>query len=168
MNSDSIVVGRVVAPWGVKGELKVEVITDFPDRFSPEEQVYIDGSPVTIEMSRWHKGMVILKLANIDSVEAVEKIRGQFMEVPQGQVRSLSENEYYQFQVVGLEVWTTNGEFLGRITQILPTGNNDVYVVRSEDREVLIPAIDDVVKSVELEQGRIVIEVIEGLLQEQP
>lgn len=168
MDSDSIVVGRVVAPWGVKGELKVEVITDFPDRFSPEEQVYIDGSPVTIEMSRWHKGMVILKLANIDSVEAVEKIRGQFMEVPQGQVRSLSENEYYQFQVVGLEVWTTNGEFLGRITQILPTGNNDVYVVRSEDREVLIPAIDDVVKSVELEQGRIVIEVIEGLLQEQP
>ncbi|MGB2799218.1 MAG: ribosome maturation factor RimM [Dehalococcoidia bacterium] len=168
MDSDSIVVGRVVAPWGVKGELKVEVITDFPDRFSPEEQVYIDGSPVTIEMSRWHKGMVILKLANIDSVEAVEKIRGQFIEVPQGQVRSLSENEYYQFQVVGLEVWTTNGEFLGRITQILPTGNNDVYVVRSEDREVLIPAIDDVVKSVELEQGRIVIEVIEGLLQEQP
>ena len=164
MDSDSIVVGRVVAPWGVKGEMKVEVITDFPDRFSPEEQVYIDGSPVTIEMSKWHKGMVILKLAKIDSTEAVEKIRGQFMEVPQGQVRSLSENEYYQFQVVGLEVWTTDGEFLGRITQILPTGNNDVYVVRSEDREVLIPAIDDVVKSVELEQGRIVIEVIEGLL----
>jgi len=112
--------------------------------------------------------MVILKLAKIDSVEAVEKIRGQFMEVPQGQVRPLPENEYYQFQVVGLEVWTTDGEFLGRITQILPTGNNDVYVVRSDDREVLIPAIDDVVKSVELEQGRIVIEVIKGLLQEQP
>jgi len=167
MDSDSIVVGRVVAPWGVKGEMKVEVMTDFPDRFSPEEEVYIDGCPVTIERSRWHKGMVILKLAKIDSVEAVEKIRGQFMEVPQGQVRPLPENEYYQFQVVGLEVWTTDGEFLGRITQILPTGNNDVYVVRSEDREVLVPAIDDVVKSVELEQGRIVIEVIEGLLQGQ-
>lgn len=168
MDSDSIVVGRVVAPWGVKGEMKVEVITDFPDRFSPEEEVYIDGCPVTIESSRWHKGMVILKLAKIDSVEAVEKICGQFMEVPRGQVRPLSQNEYYQFQVVGLEVWTTDGEFLGRITQILPTGNNDVYVVRSDDREVLIPAIDDVVKSVELEQGRIVIEVIKGLLQEQP
>ncbi len=165
MDSDSIVVGRVVAPWGVKGEMKVEVMTDFPDRFSPEEEVYIAGSPVIIEMSRWHKGMVILKLAKIDSIEAVEKIRGQFMEVPRGKVRPLSENEYYQFQFIGLEVWTTDGEFLGSITKILPTGSNDVYVVRSGDREVLIPAIDDVVKSVELEQGRIVIEVIEGLLQ---
>jgi 16S rRNA processing protein RimM len=164
MDSDPIVVGRVVAPWGVKGEMKVEVMTDFPDRFSPEEAVYIGGSPVTIERSRWHKGMVILKLAEIDSAEAVERIRGQFMEVPREQVRPLSENEYYQFQVVGLEVWTTDGEFLGRIIRILPTGNNDVYVVLSGDREVLIPAIDDVVKSVDLEQGRIVIEVIEGLL----
>ncbi len=165
MDSDPIVVGRVVAPWGVKGEMKVEVMTDFPDRFSPEEAVYIDGNPVTIERSRWHKGMVILKLAEIDSAEAVEKIRGQFMEVPREQVRPLSENEYYQFQVVGLEVWTTDGEFLGCVSRILPTGNNDVYVVLSGDREVLIPAIDDVVKSLDLEQGRIVIEVIEGLLQ---
>ncbi len=166
MDSDRVVVGRVVAPWGAKGEVKVEVMTDFPDRFCPEEEVYIDGSPVTIERCRWHKGLAIVKLATIDSIGAAEEVRGQYMEVPRERLRSLPEDEYYQFQIVGLEVWTTEEEFVGRVSRIIPTGSNDVYLVSREGREVLVPAIEDIVKSVDLEKGRIVIEVIRGLLPE--
>lgn len=166
MDSQFIAVGRVVATWGMRGDIKVEVMTDFPDRFSPQEKVYIKGRAVTIERSRWHRGRVILKLAAIDSVEDAEGLRGRFLEVPQSQLRQLPKGEYYQFQLLGLEVWTTEGELLGQIAHILPTGSNDVYVVPSRHGELLIPAIEDVVKSVDLKRGRIVIEVIAGLLQE--
>ena len=160
-----IVVGRVVAPWGVKGEVKVEVMTDFPDRFSPGEEVHIDGCPMRIENSRWHKGRVTLKLDTVDSVEAAEKLRGRWLEIPSSKLRPLPQDQYYQFQLIGLEVWTTEGQHLGRIADILPTGSNDVYLVQGELGELLIPAIEDVVKSVELEKGRIVVELIAGLLQ---
>jgi len=165
MNSQFIVVGQAIAPWGVRGEIKVEVMTDFPDRFSPQEEVYINGRPMTIERCRWHKGKVILKLATIDSVEAAEELRGRFLEVPLSKLRPLPEDHYYRFQLIGLDVLTTEGETLGQISQILPTGSNDVYVVPTKDGEVLIPAIDDVVKSVDLEKGCIVIEIIEGLFE---
>jgi len=164
-DSSFIAVGRVVAPWGVKGEMKVEVMTDFPDRFSPLEEVYIDGRPVSIERGRWHKGRVILKLASVDSIDAVEKLRGRFLEIPQSRLRPLPEDHYYQFQLMGLEVWTTEGERLGQIADILPSPSNDVYVVRGDQGELLIPAIEDVVKSVELEKGRVIVQLIEGLLQ---
>jgi len=160
-----IVVGRVVAPWGVKGEVKVEIMTDFPDRFSPGEEVQIDGRPMNIENSRWHKGRAILKLGTVDSVEAAEKIRGRWLEIPASKLLPLPQDQYYYSQLMGLEVWTTEGQLLGCIASILPTGSNDVYVVQGELGELLIPAIEDVVKSVELEKGRIVVELIPGLLQ---
>lgn len=165
MDSPFIVVGQVIAPWGVRGEMKVEVMTDFPDRFSPQEEVHIDGRPMTIERSRWHKGRVILKLANIDSVEAAQELRGRFLELPQSKLRPLPEDQYYRFQLIGLDVLTTEGELLGQIAQILPTGSNDVYVVPTKGGELLIPAIDEVVKSVDLEKGCMVIEIIDGLLE---
>lgn len=164
-DSRFIFIGRVVAPWGVKGEVKVEVLTDFPDRFSPTEEVHIDGAPLTIDRSRWRKARVILKLATIDSVEAAERLRGRMLEIPISKLRSLPEGQYYQFQLLGLEVWTTAGELLGKIADILPTGSNDVYVVRGNEGEMLIPAIEDVVKAVELDKGRILIELMQGLMQ---
>jgi 16S rRNA processing protein RimM len=163
MDSQFIAVGRVVAAWGVRGEIKAEVLTDFPDRFSPEQAIYVNREKLTIEKCKWHRGRVILKLSSIDSVESAEELRGLLLQIPQSQLHPLAENEYYQFQLVGLEVWNTKGEHLGQISRILPTGSNDVYVVPSEDGELLIPAIEDVVKSIDLEAGRITIELIEGL-----
>ena len=161
-----MVVGRVAAPWGLRGEVKVEVMTDFPDRFSAEEEVYVGGSLMTIESCKWLKGMAIVKLDRIDSIEAAEGFRGQFLEIPRAQVRALSEDEYYQYQIVGLEVWTTGGDFIGRVIRVLPTGGNDVYVVSSANGEVLVPAIEEVVTSVDLDRGRMEIEPMEGLLRE--
>jgi len=159
-----IVIGRILVPWGTKGKLKVEVVTDFPQRFTPSSKVYINRQPMTIDDAEWHKGKAIIKLNTIDSIEDAQRLRGQPVEIHHSQVYPLSEGEYYHFQIIGLEVWTTQGELLGNITEILTAKSNDNYVVCGDKGEILIPAIEDVVKSIDLNTGRVVIEPIEGLL----
>ena len=164
MENDFLTVGRVLAPWGLKGDAKIEIHTDFPQRFAPDRTVYVGQIPMIIERSRPHKGNVILKLAGIDSVEQVEALKGKHIEIPQSESMPLDDDEYYQFQLIGLEVSTSEGRLLGKIERILPTGSNDVYVVVGQDKEYLIPAIEDVVKRVDIENGTMTIEEIEGLL----
>lgn len=159
-----ITIGQVVAPWGIKGKLKVEVATDFPQRFAPHSQICVNRQPMTIAGTEWHKGKAIIKLDTIDSIEQAEKLRGQAVEIHHSQLQPLPEGQYYHFQLIGLEVWTTQGELLGKVTQILTAESNDNYVVRGDEGEILIPAIEDVVKSIDLDKGRITIEAIDGLL----
>jgi 16S rRNA processing protein RimM len=159
-----ITIGQILAPWGTKGKLKVEVVTDFPQRFTPSSKVYINRQPMTIDSSEWHKRAVIIKLNTVDSIEAAQRLQGQPVEIHHSQAYPLPEGQYYHFQIIGLEVWTTRGELLGNITEILTADSNDNYVVRGAKGEILIPAIDDVVKSIDLDKGRVVIEPIEGLL----
>ncbi len=159
-----ITVGQILAPWGVKGKLKVQVVTDFPERFTPQSAIYINRQPMTIDSTEWRKGKAIIKLNTVDSIEEAQKLRGQPVEIPHSQLYSLPEGHYYHFQLIGLEVWTIQGELLGSIAEILTAESNDNYVVRGARGEILIPAIDDVVKSVDLNKGHMVIEPIEGLL----
>ena len=159
-----ITIGQILAPWGFKGKLKVEVITDFPQRFAPRSQIYINRQPMTIAGTEWHKGKAIIRLDTIDSMEQAEKLRGQVIQIHHSQLQPLPEGQYYHFQLIGLEVWTTQGELLGKISQILTAKSNDNYVVHGAKGEILIPAIEDVVKSVDLDNGRITIEAIDGLL----
>lgn len=159
-----LVVGRVLAPWGVKGEVKVESFTDSPTLFTQLRTLYIGESPFSVERSRIHKRSILLKLANIDTWQAAEGLRGQWLEVPSSEAPPLPEDHYYHFQVLGLQVWTTQGEFLGRIVEILATRSNDVYRVETAKGEILIPAIEDVVQSIDLAEGRMVVEVLEGML----
>jgi len=159
-----ITIGQILAPWGIKGKLKVKVVTDFPQRFTPLSKIYINRQPMTIDSTEWHKGQAIIKLNTIDDIEDAQRLRGQPVEIHYSQLQTLPEGQYYHFQLIGLEVWTTQGELLGNITEILTTESNDNYVVSGAEGEILVPAIEDVVKSIDLNQGRIVIEVIEGLL----
>jgi 16S rRNA processing protein RimM len=160
-----ITIGQVLASWGRKGQLRVEVITDFPHRLTPHSVVYVDRRPITIVGTNWHKGKAIIKLEGIDSVDDAEGLRGKALEIHHSQLENLPEGQYYHFQLIGLEVWTTEGERLGKVTKILSSLSNDNYVVSGEKGEILIPAIEDVVKSVDLESGKITIEAIEGLLE---
>jgi 16S rRNA processing protein RimM len=159
-----LIVGHVFAPWGIRGEIKVQVVTDFPDRFAPGKLVYLDGQPLEIESSRPHKRHALIKLAAIDSVQDAEKLRGRDLTIPRSELRPLPEGEYYVFQLMGLRVLTTEGGYLGKIADIMATGSNDVYIVQGERGDILIPAIDDVVKSIDIDRGEVVIEPIEGLL----
>ena len=159
-----ITIGQVQAPWGNQGKLKVKVLTDFPERFAPSSTVYINRQPVTIARVEWQKGNAIIKLNAVDSVAAAQRLKGQPVEIHHSQLKSLPEGQYYHFQLIGLEVWTAQGELLGTVAEILTAESNDIYIIQGNKGEILIPAIGDVIKSIELDKGRIVIEPIEGLL----
>ncbi len=163
MNPQFIPIARVVAPWGIHGEVKVEPMTDFSDRFACGEKVYLQGLPVTIESSRLHDNLVILKLATINSRDKAEEIRDLFLEVPSSRLYSLPEGEYYRFQLLGLNVLSTEGKLLGRVSDIIPTGSNDVYEISSDTGVFLIPATDEVVKSIDIDKGCMIIEILKGL-----
>ena len=161
-----LVIGQVARPWGTQGELKVEIMTDFPDRFALLRKVYLgpEAVPFALEGFRLHKGSALLKLEGCHDRAAVEKLRGQLVQIPIEEAMPLDQDEYYEYQIVGLTVWTKEGEYLGTVDEVLFTGSNDVYVVRGEGREILIPAIEDVVLEINLAKRRLIVELMEGLI----
>ncbi|MBI3978046.1 MAG: 16S rRNA processing protein RimM [Chloroflexi bacterium] len=159
-----LTIGRVAAPWGLHGEVKVEVWTEFPERFERTASVYLDETPYRVERSHLHRGRAVLKLAGVETIGDADRLRGKLVEVPVEAAVPLPPGHYYHYQIVGLLVVTTAGEPLGRIAEILATGANDVYVVRGGRREVLVPAIRDVVKEIDLDAGRVVVEPLPGML----
>jgi 16S rRNA processing protein RimM len=142
----------------------VEPLTDFPDRFAPGETVWVRGRPFIVEDVRQHHKDLLLKLEGIDTPEDGEDLRDCLLEVPESELRPLAEGEFYRFQVVGLRVYDGEGNAIGKVTEVLPTGGNDVYVVRGPQGDVLVPAIDDVVREIDVAGGRMVVELMEGML----
>ncbi len=164
-----LIIGRVAAPWGHRGEVRVKVETDFPERFADLRTVYVgaDLKPYRVEGARLHKGDVVLKLAGVDDPDQAAALRGDLLYVPVSEAVPLGKDEYYHYQILGLDVYTTLGEHLGQVSEILETGGNDVYVVSGIGREVLIPALAHVVQEVDLEHHRLVVTLPPGLLGEE-
>jgi 16S rRNA processing protein RimM len=144
------------------------VLTEFPERFEITEWLYLgnqsEATPYRMESYRWHKQNILLTLAGVTNRTQAEQLKGQFVQVPIEEAMPLPEGAYYFHQLIGLEAISTTGQCLGVVTSIMETGANDVYVVENNGREILLPAIADVVKSIDLETGRVVIEVIDGLI----
>ncbi|MFC1900232.1 ribosome maturation factor RimM [Chloroflexota bacterium] len=159
-----ITIGKILSSWGTEGQLRVQVTTDFPQRFAPSSRVHLQGQLTTIESVIWRKGQAIIKLDIVDDVETADKLRGEFIEIHNSRLQSLPDGQYYHFELVGLEVRTTQEELLGKVTEIISVSSNDIYVVKGKDGEFLIPAIDDVVKSIDRKKKRIIIEPMKGLL----
>jgi 16S rRNA processing protein RimM len=160
-----LVIGRILGPHGVSGEVKVEVLTDFPERFEVLKTVYLgeELTAATVMACRMHGRRALLKLAGCGDREAAGRLRGQVIQVPTDEAMPLGDEEYYLYEIMGLEARTTEGEYLGRVVEIIDTGSNDVYVVRNGDQEILIPALSDVVTKVDLEEGRIEVQLLKGL-----
>jgi len=158
-----VAVGRILAPRGVRGELKVEPLTDFPERFAPGQVIWVGGVRREVEGSRQRRSQVLLKLAGVDSVEQAATLQGELLEVPQEELTALGEGRYYRFQLLGMAAYDAAGEALGTVVDILSTGANDVYVVRGPRGELLLPAIEEVIKEVDAEGGRMVVELMEGM-----
>ncbi|MBI4317234.1 MAG: 16S rRNA processing protein RimM [Chloroflexi bacterium] len=161
-----LAIGRILGARGLSGELKVHVLTDFPQRFSHLKTVLVGDElePYVVERARLHRGIVIVKLKDCNTANEAARLRGKMLSVPLEEAVPLPPGQYYWYQIIGLEVWTAQGQFVGVVADILPTGSADVYVVQAEDREVLIPAIEDVIKAIDLDGRRIVIEPMPGLL----
>ncbi|MBF6612312.1 MAG: 16S rRNA processing protein RimM [Chloroflexi bacterium] len=202
---ERLIVGQVVAPFGVKGELKVNILTEFPERFRKMEQLLLapfdslpahlapsasldpktvrsfqshaEGSvprsptafrppstatPFEIESTQLHKGQLLLKLQGVNDADAAAALRGYWVLVPLEQARKLPRGSYYLYQIVGLEVHTTEGNHLGKIADVITTSANDVYVVQGPGvtdptGELLVPGIKAIVKRIELKRGRVII-----------
>ncbi|MDI7276066.1 MAG: ribosome maturation factor RimM [Anaerolineae bacterium] len=161
--------GRVLAPWGARGEVRAQVLTQFPERFAALHEITVgeERRVFRLQSARLHKGNVVLKLEGIDSPEQAAALRGELLYVPLSEAMPLGEHEYYHYQILGLDVYTVQGEHLGSVTDILETGSNDVYVVQGRGREVLIPALADVVQEVDLEHRRLVVVLPPGLVDEE-
>jgi 16S rRNA processing protein RimM len=162
--TEYITIGEVLGAWGLKGAFRVRPLTDFPERFEPGETVFIEGVPHVIQSSSWQKDGVIVTLPGIDTPEAAAGMRRKNLDIPATELRELPAGQYYQFDIIGMEVLTVDGVVLGKVTNILDCGN-DVYIVKGETKEILIPATKDVIKNIDLKSKRITIEPIEGLLE---
>ena len=166
-----ISVGRIFGAHGIRGEVKVESLTDFPERFR-EGEVLILVTPegaareVTIRSSRIHRGAVLILIDESPDRNAAEALRGGFFKIREKDLMRLPAGEFYHFQLVGLEVRTEDGDAIGTIEEVMPTGARPVLVVRKDGREVLLPHIDDVVRAVDLKGGTMTVRLLEGLIPE--
>ena len=157
-------VGKVLTAWGIKGDLKVEAWSDNPHRFDAGSELMVNGATCVIERSKPFQRGLLVKLIGIDTRSDAELLRGCELSVPNDQLMDLPEGHYFIDQLIGLTVATTDGRTLGRLDEVLRTPGNDVYVVKQNGREYLIPAIADVVQQVDLNAGTMLIEAIPGLL----
>jgi 16S rRNA processing protein RimM len=156
----------VLSPHGVRGELKCRVITDFPkQRFKRGNTVLIRSAPFTIRSARVQGANVLLGLTEIGDRTAAETFRGADIEVPTTDAVSLPRGQFYWHEVIGLRVIdVTTQEDLGTVADIIETGANDVYVVKGARGEVLIPAIKDVIETIDPEAGEMRVRPLEGML----
>jgi 16S rRNA processing protein RimM len=163
-----MVVGEVLKPFGFRGEIKVKVITDYPNRLVKHRTVYIgpQARAFQVESARLHSSYVLMKLVGYDTDASVAKLRGELVQIPVTEAAKLKKGQYYHHQIIGLNVVTEDGAPVGTLAQILETGANDVYVVKpSEGKEILLPAIKSVVKKIDLASKTITVELIPGLVE---
>ncbi len=158
-----VAVARVLAARGVHGDLKAEPLAP-PTALAPGRTVTIASDEYEIERSGRSGRFVHLKLGGIDTREQAQALRGAYLQTPERDLATLPEGEYYRFQLIGLSVRSEDGRELGHVTDVISARENDVYVVSGPFGEVLIPAVDDVIREVNITAGVILIEIIPGLL----
>ncbi|MDK2821045.1 MAG: rRNA processing protein RimM [Clostridia bacterium] len=169
MSQKKIIIGKVINTHGLRGEVKVLPLTDFPERFRSDLKLYLEQGEkihtVTVNRVRTQGRHLIIKFSEINDANEAEKLRGALLKVEPWEVEPLPPGHYYIFQLVGASVFTTDGDFLGTLREVIATGANDVFVVKNdENKEILIPALKDVVKNIDLDKGKIEIKIIPGLL----
>jgi 16S rRNA processing protein RimM len=164
-----LVVGKLRKPHGLRGELRMEVITDFPERLQPGVTVYVgeDYNPTRIHSRRWHGKLLLIAFEGYPDPETAGAFRNSLVSVRADDRPPLPEGEFYHHQLLGLEVISDEGEALGRLVQILETGANDVYIVRPlAGPDLLLPAIDEVILNVDLAEGSMRVHLLPGLRPE--
>jgi 16S rRNA processing protein RimM len=166
-----IELGRVVRPHGVRGEVKVLPLTDWPERFKKIHSLFLEidkgtGMWVDIEKVRFQGKWVLIKFCTVtDRVEA-DNLRGASLKVKEEDCKDLPENVFHTYDVVGSEVITEAGETIGKVVDVLPLPAQDIFVVRKGNKEIMIPAVDAFIKNVDLTLKQIIISPIEGLLED--
>lgn len=161
-------IGKIVGTYGYRGNVKVESLSDFPERFLSLQKVTVllqgKTDEYQIQDVARQNGLIIIKFKDIDSKEAAQKLKSAYLQVTEDEVYPLPDGCYYHFQLIGLKVWDTYNNYLGILKEVLETGANDVYVVEREDeKELLLPAIKDIIKEINLQENSMRVELLPGL-----
>lgn len=166
--NEMFTIGKIVNTHGIKGEIKVMPTTDNPKRFGQLKKVYVEHKTITIyeiENVRYHKECVLLKLKGINDMNGAELLKGSTIKIERQEALPLEEDEYYIGDLYNMAVYTEEERYLGNIIDIIMTGSNDVYVLRKEGRpkDLLIPAIKQVIKKVDVPHQKMNVHLLEGL-----
>jgi 16S rRNA processing protein RimM len=161
----TVVVGRVTKVHGLRGEVAIQVFSDNPDRFAPGSRVFLeDGRALTIAAAREHGGRLLVTFAEVQDRSVAESLRGRSLVVPESMLPPLPAGEYWPHQLVGCEVVTESGRHLGTVAEVVPNPANDLWVaVDAEGTETLVPALKDVIVSVDVAAHEILVRDVPGL-----
>lgn len=166
---DFLEIGQIVNSYGIKGFFKVVPFTDDITRFDDLTYVYIEKNKKLekkeIEEVKYHKNLVLLKIKGIDDINDTEQFKNCYLKIDRKDAVKLPEDTYFITDLMGIEVYSDKGEFLGNIVDIFPTGSNDVYVVKDElGKQIFLPAIGEVIKDVNVEARKMIVKLIPGLI----
>ena len=164
--TEMFTIGKIVNTHGVKGEMRVQPSTDDIKRFEKLKEVYVDQKGLkTYEIAgvRYHKDFVLIKFKGIDTMNDAELLKNSLIKIDRKDSLPLQEDEYYICDLYDMEVFTEEGRRLGILTDILVTGSNDVYVITDNQKELLIPAIKQCIKKVDVEGKQMIVHLLEGL-----
>jgi 16S rRNA processing protein RimM len=168
--SDWVTVGNIVGVFGLHGEIKVEPWSSFPERFANTEILYAGPkhTPYRVLGAHPHKQHILLQLEGITSIDAAERLVGQALSIPAEQIHELPEDSFYLHDLIGLEVVHTNGRKLGKVKDVLVTGGIDLFVITGDrsGQDRLLPAVKEFIKSIDIPSGKLVVEPIPGLLDD--
>ncbi len=162
-------IGQIVNTFGIKGQVKIVPFTDDITRFDELKEMYVEKKNelklFQIEQVNYKKNMVILKLKGIETVEEAEKLRNCYLKIDRKDAKKLPKDTYFIVDLLGLDVYTDEGKLLGKVDDIYNAGSSDIYVVKDElGKQILLPAIKDVLKEVDLENQKIIVHLIKGLV----
>lgn len=163
-------VGVITTTHGVRGEVKVYPTTDDAQRFQELEYVILETGreqlKLHIQQVKFFKNLAILKFKEIDNINDIEKYKGKSLWIPREEAQPLGEDEYYIGDLIGMEVYLEDGTLFGTLRDVMETGANDVYVVDSGEKgEVLLPAIGDCIKEVDVDRNRMTVHLMKGLVE---
>lgn len=162
-------IGQIVNTFGIKGMVKVKPFTDDMTRFDELKKIYVQNKTgkkeYEIEEVKYHKQMVLIKFKGIETPEEADVLRESYLIINREDLKPLEEGTYYIVDLIGCEVYTDEGVLLGTLFDIFNTGSNDIYEVKDElGKQILLPAIADVVKEIDVENRKITVHLIEGLM----
>ncbi|PIV00093.1 MAG: 16S rRNA processing protein RimM [Syntrophobacterales bacterium CG_4_8_14_3_um_filter_58_8] len=163
-----IEIGRIVRSHGLTGRVKAVSYLESPETLHDVSGLFVgrsvqDAVFVPLVAVQTGKGFFILQLSGVDDRDAAERLRGSSVWISSEKIVKPPDGEYYWNQIIGLQVLTEEDEILGRIEAVFPTGSNDVYVCRGRGREILLPAIEEVVRKIDTERGVMVVRLLKGL-----
>lgn len=168
-----ITVGEIINTHGIKGEVRVKNLSDFPEqRYQVGKQLFLSKQGETIETLtitryRLHKKFTLLTFAGYDNINDVESFVGCELQITEDELAELESFEFYMNDIIGLSIYADSGEYIGKVTEILETAANDVWVVaRAGKKDLLLPFIESVILSVDLKEKKALVHILEGLRPE--